>query len=214
LPIDISQNALDKLEQDIKIELPNISLKTKQGDYFQVLESLKNSRQPKIILFLGSNMGNMTDEMASQFIHELGANLRCGDKIFLGVDLIKSTKIILPAYNDSKGITAAFNLNLLVRINRELGGNFNLVNFIHKPEYDEQEGIAKSFLMSTINQKVKIDKLDKTFVFSEGEKIQTEISRKFNDEIIHKIIAKTDFRISNKLSDHKNYFTNYILERT
>lgn len=214
IPVDISQNALDKLEADLEIEMPNVLVKKRQGDYFQVLESLKDSRQLKIILFLGSNIGNMSDQLASEFIYGLGANLRPGDKLLLGVDLIKSAAIVLPAYNDSKGITAAFNMNLLRRINNELGGNFILSNFEHKAEYIEDEGIARSFLISKIDQKVKINDLHKTVSFVKGEKIQTEISRKYNEQIILKIIKETDFKIIDKLSDSKNYFTNYVLERT
>lgn len=213
LPVDISQNALDKLEADLKIKLPNISVKKQQGDYFQVLESLKDSHQLKIILFLGSNIGNMSDQLASKFIYGLGASLKAGDKLFLGVDLIKPASIVLPAYNDSKGITAAFNINLLDRINHELGANFILTNFKHQAEYTENEGVAKSFLVSAIDQKVRIDKLQKTFSFAKCEKIQTEISRKYNDKIILNIIKETDFKIIDKLSDRKNYFTNYVLER-
>lgn len=212
-PIDISKNALDQLEQKLKIELPNISVQTKQGDYFKILSQFKNSSQPKVILFLGSNIGNMTDDLAAQFIYDLGANLCVGDKLLLGVDLIKSKDIVLPAYDDAQGITAAFNLNLLHRINQELGGNFVVENFKHQPEYNEEEGFAKSFIVSRKHQKVRIEALDKTFEFSEEEKIQTEISRKYNDEIIKKIIAKTDFSIANKILDSKNYFANYILER-
>lgn len=212
-PVDISQNALDNLENTIIKEFPNVSIKKKQGDYFQVLESLKNTNHQKIILFLGSNIGNMTDEIASKFIYQLGANLSENDKLYLGVDLIKSASIVLPAYNDSKGITKAFNLNLLERINRELGGVFDIDKFSHQPEYIAKEGIAKSFLVSDVKQKVYIKEIAKTFSFEKGEKIATEISRKYNDEIVQKIIKKTDFRITDKLTDSKSYFSNYVLNR-
>lgn len=213
-PIDISQNALDKLERTINKELPNVSVKKKQGDYFQVLESLKDSHHHKVILFLGSNMGNMSDEIASLFIYKLGANLGFNDKLFLGVDLIKSKIIILPAYNDSKGITRDFNLNLLNRINIELEANFNIDKFTHQPEYIEKEGVAKSHIVSSIEQKVYIKKIDKTYNFAKGEKILTEISRKYNDEIINKIISDTDFRITGKLNDSKKYFSDYVLTKS
>lgn len=214
LPIDISHNALDSLEKSIKKDLPNVSVQKKHGDYFQVLESLKNTHHPKVVLFLGSNMGNMTDAIASGFIYELGKNLSANDKLFLGVDLIKSASIVLPAYNDNKGITSDFNLNLLHRINQELGGDFKMDSFSHLPEYSENEGVAKSFLVSSTKQIVHIKKLDKTFQFEKGEKIATEISRKYNDEIIQKIIKSTNFRITKKLTDSKKYFANYILNRT
>jgi dimethylhistidine N-methyltransferase len=213
LPIDISSNALSNLKQDLNTEIPNLSVKTQQGDYFEVLDSLKKSKHPKIILFLGSNIGNMTDEQAAQFIYKLGVNLNPDDKLLLGVDLIKSKEIILPAYDDSKGITAAFNLNLLDRINHELGGDFNLNQFKHQPEYVEKEGIAKSYIVSKINQTVTIKAIDTSFNFIKGEKIHTEISRKYNDELIEQIIANTDFSIDSKIMDSKAYFADYILTR-
>lgn len=213
-PIDISQNALDKLEADLKKELPTVSVQKRQGDYFEVLASLKAIKKPKVILFLGSNIGNMPDEMASQFIYDLGANLHPGDQLLLGVDLIKPASIVLPAYNDSKGVTAAFNYNLLTRINNELGANFNLQNFKHLAEYSQEEGVAKSFLVSQTEQTVYIKMLEKSFNFKRHERIETEVSRKYNDEIINKVIANTDFKVSGKLNDFQNYFSVYILERT
>jgi L-histidine N-alpha-methyltransferase len=213
LPIDISSNALSLLKEDLKTEIPDLSIKTQQGDYFEVLDSLKTSKKPKVILFLGSNIGNMNDELASKFIYNLGTNLNFGDKLLLGVDLIKSKEIVGPAYNDSKGVTAKFNLNLLDRINKELDGNFDTKQFKHQPEYDEKEGIAKSFIMSTANQSVEIKAIDKTYHFAKGEKIQTEISRKYNDELIQKIITDTDFSLKTKIMDSKAYFADYILNR-
>jgi L-histidine N-alpha-methyltransferase len=212
-PIDISINALKLLEKDLKVELPDVNVQTKQGDYFEVLASLSKSKKPKIVLLLGSNIGNMQDELARQFIYDLGVNLQAGDKLLLGADLIKSKDIVQPAYDDRQGITAKFNLNLLDRINRELGANFNLNQFTHQPEYNEEEGIAKSFIVSDIDQKVEIKAMEKTFAFSAGEKIHTEISRKYNDTIIKKLIAKTDFNLLDKIMDSKAYFADYILER-
>src|SRR5690606_9760779 len=121
--------------------------------------------------FLGSNIGNLTDENAKEFIQKLDQNLKTGDKVLLGVDLIKSKSIVLPAYDDAQGITKRFNLNLLTRINNELDANFDLDTFEHKPEYNEDEGIARSFLVSTKDQNIAIKKLDKTFTFKKGEKI-------------------------------------------
>lgn len=213
LPIDISENALKLLKEDISIELPNVSVQTQQGDYFEVLASLKKSKQPKVILFLGSNIGNMTDDLAAKFIYNLGANLQPGDKLLLGVDLIKAKEIVAPAYNDSRGITAKFNINLLDRINQELGGNFNLDKFKHQPEYDETEGIAKSFIVSTAQQTVEIKSIGKSFEFAAGEKIHTEISRKYNDGLIQKIISNTDFKVEDRIMDSDNYFADYIIAR-
>ncbi|MEC5166697.1 L-histidine N-alpha-methyltransferase [Flavobacterium sp. PL11] len=213
MPVDISKNALESLEKDLNKEMPSLSIKTKQGDYFEVLESLNENHNSKVILFLGSNIGNMSDDVATDFMSKLSANLQNKDKLLLGVDLIKPASIVLPAYNDSQGITAAFNLNLLQRINKELGANFDLKFFKHQAEYKESDGIAKSFLVSTKAQQVYITKINKNFSFHEGEKILTEISRKYNDEILNSILSKTDFIIKNRITDSKVYFANYILER-
>lgn len=212
-PIDISKNALNNLETSLSKELPTVSVKKKQGDYFEVLESFKDTQHPKVVLFLGSNIGNLDDNKAFEFIYKLGSNLGKNDKLLLGVDLIKPASIVLPAYNDKEGITAAFNLNLLHRINTELDANFNLAGFVHAPEYSEKDGIAKSYLVSTKTQTIAIKKLNKSFQFEKGEKIFTEISRKYNDEIIQKIIKHTDFNIQDRLTDSKKYFANYILNR-
>lgn len=212
-PIDISQNALNKLEADLKKELPNVSVQKRQGDYFKILASLKEIKKPKVILFLGSNIGNMPDQVATQFIYDLGANLHPGDKLLLGADLIKPASIVLPAYNDSKGVTAAFNYNLLTRINNELQADFNIENFRHEPEYNEQSGIAKSYLVSLTDQPVFIKAINRSFDFKAGERIETEVSRKYNDEIISDIISKTDFKLSGKLNDSENNFSLYVLER-
>jgi uncharacterized SAM-dependent methyltransferase len=143
----------------------------------------------------------------------LGANLKKGDKIVLGVDLKKPKSIVLPAYDDADGITRAFNLNLLHRINQELGGNFDLNQFEHSPFYDENEGIAKSYLRSKKKQCVKIDALGKEFEFEDGETILTEISRKYDEQIISNILNKTDISILSKILDDQSLFADYILLR-
>jgi len=213
MPVDISQNALDLLEKSLSNKLPQVSVKTKQGDYFGILESLKDSHHPKVVLFLGSNIGNMYDDDVTKFIYHLGENLNTGDKLLIGADLIKSADIVIPAYDDNKGITRAFNLNLLQRINNELGGNFDVSNFDHVCEYTEEEGIAKSYLKSLRDQTVTIEAIEKTYHFRFGEKIHTEISRKYNDEILNKILSTTDFKIVEKLTDSRGYFADYILHR-
>ncbi len=212
-PIDISQNALDKLEKSINNELPGVSIKKKQGDYFKILDSLKKSHHYKVIMFLGSNIGNMNDEVASGFIYKLGTNLSRNDKLIIGVDLIKPKFIVKPAYDDSQGITSEFNLNLLKRINNELGADFEVEKFRHNVEYSEKEGIVRSYLVSSSEQKVSINEIGKTYNFAKGEKILTEISRKYNEEIFNKIIYNTDFKIIKILTDSKKYFSDYVLTK-
>jgi dimethylhistidine N-methyltransferase len=211
IPIDISQNSLNLLESKLTDELPHLRVNKMQGDYFEVLPKLKKDTKQKVVLFLGSNIGNLNDDESSSFLFQLGSNLNQRDKLVLGVDLIKPTEVVLPAYDDAKGVTAKFNLNLLTRINNELGADFDLSGFKHAPEYDENEGIATSYIESTCDQMVTISSLNLCINFEAGEKIFTEISRKYDDQILAKILKPTNFEIVGRIDDSKNYFANYFL---
>lgn len=213
IPVDISQNALNGLQAMLKVNLPDVEINIRQGDYFNILGQLKSRATRKIILFLGSNIGNLTDEQAGVFIYQLGANLKAGDKMLLGVDLKKEKNIVLPAYDDAQGITKAFNLNLLDRINRELEADFDLEQFNHLASYEEDEGIARSYIQSKIKQVVTINALHMTFNFEAGETIHTEVSRKYDDAIMTEILRKTDFTIEAKITDSKGLFADYVLKR-
>lgn len=213
VPIDISDNALAHLEASIISEI-DIPIEKMQGDYFEVLKSLKQIKHPKVVLFLGSNIGNLSDEKSKDFANKLGASLHKNDKVLLGVDLIKDASIVLPAYNDSQGITKRFNFNILTRINKELGGNFDLDQFDHQPEYKENDGIARSFLISKIAQDVTIEGLNTTYHLKEGERIHTETSRKYNDAILNAIFKDSGMVMIDKLTDSKNYFADYIFNKS
>lgn len=213
LPIDISQNALDKLEASLTNDFSNLKIETKQGNYFGVLNDIKTNSTPKIIMFLGSNLGNLLDNEAQKFLNQMSEALQVGDKVIIGLDTIKPKEIVLPAYNDSQGVTKAFNLNLLDRINNELHANFNKQNFDHRPEYNENTGIALSYLVSKENQKVTFNGDNVSFKFQKGEKILMEISRKYNDDILNSLLSNTKLKQISKITDSKNYFNSYILER-
>ncbi|MDX1684049.1 MAG: L-histidine N(alpha)-methyltransferase [Saprospiraceae bacterium] len=214
IPVDISKKALISLKEAYEKEVPSLVMEYRHGDYFEILEDLAASGTPKVVLFLGSTLGNMDDDKASQFIYDLGSSLSQGDKLLLGLDLIKDRSIVLPAYNDDAGVTKEFNLNLLRRINRELGADFDLEKFDHRPHYDEETGIAKSHLISLEDQVVYVAEADRTFEFEEGELILTEVSRKYDDRILSRILAPTDFKIVDKIMDSRAYFADYILERS
>jgi dimethylhistidine N-methyltransferase len=213
LPIDISKDALNNLKTSLNKEIKTLKVETKQGDYFHVLDDLKSHKNKKIILFLGSNIGNMSDEEAKQFLEKLGNTMHKDDIILLGTDLIKNKDIVLPAYSDESGVTKSFNLNLLTRINKELEANFDVDKFNHLATYTENEGIARSFLVSKEKQEVEIKSLQKSFLFDKDEKIHTEDSRKYNNEILEGLLANTSLKISSKLTDSNNYFADYILTK-
>ncbi len=210
-PVDISSNALNQLSDALQDQLPELTVDGLIGDYFQVLEELKSSTRPKVFLFLGSNIGNLEDEQAAALIHKIASTMKEGDKILMGVDLKKDPSIILPAYNDAAGITRAFNLNLLERINRELGADFDSSKFEHTPEYDEGVGVAKSYLTSLEDQEVELT--DISITFKKGEKIHTEISRKYDATTVQNIINGAQLTIRANFNDSRNYFTDFLIEK-
>ncbi len=212
-PVDISMYALENLKERLEKEVPLAEVITMQGEYFQVLEDIGANGNTKVVLFLGSNMGNLSDKKAHAFIQKLARCFRKGDKLLLGLDLKKDPSVILSAYNDAAGITRAFNLNVLTRINRELGGNFDLEAFAHTPEYNAEAGAAESYLTSLKKQTVTIDALEKSFYFEEGERIHTEVSRKYDKETLEKIIEGSGLRVCTGFSDSRSYFTDFLLEK-
>ena len=210
MPIDISENALYLLKEKVEAELSDIKVDITAGDYFTSLEKIKFSGRPTVVLFLGSSLGNMLDEEAKRFLGKLSARLKKGDVFLLGTDNIKSAEVVLPAYNDAAGVTAAFNYNLLERLNEELGTNFNISQFKHYPEYTEEEGVAKSFLESLEEQSVYFPNAASFIHFTKGEKIQTEISRKYDKAIIKNLFDDTDLILKEQFSDNHKYFTDSI----
>jgi L-histidine N-alpha-methyltransferase len=209
--IDISTKALQALQASINKDLPHTQVQLIKDEYLQGLSRV--GRQPngrKVLLFLGSNIGNFSHTQSHEFLHNIRKTLYRGDQLMTGFDLKKSPEIILQAYNDSKGTTAAFNLNLLQRINDELGGNFNLTAFKHVPVYDAKKGEARSYLQSLRNQGVWIEKFGKSFALAENELIHTEISRKYDLKEIHDMAERTGFQILHDLLDSKKYFCDSI----
>ncbi len=210
-PIDISQNVLDQMSARLKKELPNLKIEPLQGQFFTILHEIKDENIPKLILFLGSTLGNMPDERAQRFLKALSDEMKPRDRFLIGLDRIKEEEVVLPAYNDAQGITAEFNLNLLRRINRELEGDFDIDQFEHKPTYSEEEGIARSYLVSKKDQWVKIGPQQEPYFFTKGEPILTEISRKYDRAGLERILRGSGLAIDAVFSDQRNYFNDYLL---
>lgn len=211
-PIDISTNAIKKLKNRLLEEIPGLDFDGKQGEYFGVLDSLKDVGK-KIILFLGSNIGNLSDSQAHNFMLKISESMETHDKLLIGFDLIKSPLIIELAYNDPHGYTRDFNMNLLVRINRELGGDFNIDQFRHVPEYDEERGLALSYIESIDDQTVSVSATGKSYHFKKKERIHTEISRKYDMKIINKIAKDTGLIVKETFFDSRKYFIDVLFEK-
>lgn len=209
MPIDISGNILSVLENNLKDKLPEINIKTLEGEYFQMLKkAMKLSSRRKVILFLGGNIGNMTSKESEKFCTSLHQLLNSEDIVLIGFDLKKNPFTVLNAYSDKSGITAEFNLNLLTRINRELGGNFDIEQFEHYESYDPITGACRSFLISLKNQQVKIQ--EETIDFAENEVIDMEVSQKFSKSDIEYLAEKSGFSITRNISDSKEWFIDSI----
>lgn len=211
VPIDISENAIEKLKNNLSVEFPSLELNPIVDTYDNAISSL--GKQPKLILFLGSNIGNFSKLEAKLFLQKLYSAMNKGDMILIGIDLMKNPKVILDAYNDTKGVTKAFNLNLLARINRELGANFDLLKFDHYPMYNPDTGEAKSYIVSLHNQKVHIESLGKTFEFKAGETIFTEISNKYKVDELKELAVFANYNPITEFYDCKQYFINVLWEK-
>jgi len=209
IPIDISKKAVAGLVHDLKNQIPDLPVEGIVGDYFKLIKKL-NGQYRKIILFLGSNIGNFEWNESIRFLQHLRSVINIDDMVFIGFDLKKDPELILNAYNDPSGHTAAFNLNLLKRINDELGGHFDLLNFMHQEVYDEQSGTARSYLMSRKKQSVSIEKLGKAFEFEAGEKMLMEMSQKYDLELIDDLAEKSGFQIVRNFMDSRQYFMNSL----
>src|SRR5439155_18442745 len=161
-----------------------------------ILASLRNGKgRRKVLLFLGSNIGNFNRGQARDFFQNLRNVMSAEDLLFIGFDLQKDPHVIVRAYDDEKGVTAAFNLNLLKRINRELGADFALEKFSHYAVYRPVECAARSFLISRERQSVSIRALNRTFDFDQWEAIFMEISQKYSLRMIEDMARESGFEI-------------------
>lgn len=213
-PVDISQHSLDELESSLKNEIPEISVKTLQGSYFKILESLADyNTRKKAIMVLGSNIGNLRHDKAIAFLKNIQQAMSDEDMLFMGFDQKKNPETILNAYNDPAGITDRFNKNLLVRINSELDANFDVESFKHWETYNPETGTAKSFLVSLEEQEVAINELNLNIHFKAWESIHTEISQKYDDEVVEWLADEAGLKIEEFFMDDQAYYKNYIFKK-
>lgn len=210
LPIDISSNVISNLTNNLPDALPKLQIMGLNGEYFDMLnEATSLSSRRKVVLFLGSNIGNMPISSVFKFCEELRKHLSTGDKVLIGMDLKKNPKTILAAYNDKGGITKRFNLNLLERINRELHADFDLNKFDHYAMYDPENGSCKSYLISLADQVVHINGREYIH-FLKDEQIYMEISQKFTLSQIEQIARDTGFKPLHHFFDSRGWFVDTI----
>jgi len=208
-PVDISKHILDELVEMLKTEIPQLVVHPLNMDYFEALKQMEQFTERKnVTLFLGSNIGNFDTDSLEGFLTNLQRHFKPNDKLLLGVDLKKDPNIILNAYNDSPGITASFNMNLLTRMNRELGADFDLNTFKHYALYEPVTGEARSYIVSLTNQTVRFNELEFEVNFEAGESIHTEISRKYSVNNLDELAERCGFTTQENFLDSKQYYVN------
>jgi dimethylhistidine N-methyltransferase len=206
-PIDISQAANDSLKARLAQSLPDLDTAPLTGDYFDLLDGgILDNERPVLLLFLGSNIGNFEPDAARAFLQRCQQALRPGDHMLVGFDLDKNPVLIHQAYYDPHGITKAFNLNLLLRINRELDADFAVDQFDFYCCYSPEERAVRSYLVSLKAQQVRIGALRETFSFGYHELLRTELSRKFTLEGISNLASTAGFKHTEHFLDCRHYF--------
>jgi len=193
-PIDVSASALHACRNELGT-IDSVHIVEIEGAYIDGLAEVtrRRSGEPLLVLFLGSTIGNFERGPAEQFLRQIRALLLPGDALLLGTDLVKPLSQLLPAYDDPIGVTAAFNLNLLARINRELGADFDPRRFRHQARYNQLEQRVEIHLLSQVSQTVHIPAADLEFTMRAGETIWTESSHKFVLHEIPELARKTGF---------------------
>jgi L-histidine Nalpha-methyltransferase len=208
--IDVSESALEEAKTRLEAEIAGVTVKPEVADYTNGHLDLDSAGERRLVMYIGSSIGNFAPEDALSVLRSVRARLGPGDGLLLGVDMVKDRKVLLAAYDDSAEVTAAFNKNLLVRINRELDANFELELFRHRVIWDVQQSRVEMHLESLMAQEVRIRALDLDVRFSVGETIHTENSYKFTNLRVAQMLKRAGFVIRQQWSDTREWFGVYL----
>lgn len=206
LPVDVSEAAMDEARESIGRVLSDVVIHPQIANYVTDVLLVPPHDGPTLALYIGSSVGNFAPDEAVAVLQNLRAQLRPGDSLLLGTDLVKDLQPLLAAYNDGSGITAAFNLNMLQRINRDLGADFDLSRFRHEAIWNAQESRMEMHLQSTADQTVRIPSLDLHIRFAAGETIHTENSYKFTSRSIATLLQSAGFEPVKTWHDERQWF--------
>lgn len=210
-PVDVSFSALEAARERIEREIPEVEVSPRVIDYSEGLElEPAAEHERRLVLYIGSSIGNFEPQDATGLLRRVRAGLRPGDALLLGVDLVKDPNLLVPAYDDAAGVTAAFNRNLLVRINRELGANFDPKAFAHRALWNSEEARIEIYLESVAAQRVKLAELDMQLEFEAGERIHTENSYKYRPGQANAMLANAGFTPAAKWMDRRGWFGVYL----
>src|SRR5882724_1062625 len=209
-PVDISVSALQVAAASLEANLPQVRVHPVATNYIADSGFLDSVVGKKLVLYLGSSIGNFEPDEALDLLHRMRAHMDVGDYLLLGTDLVKDTSVLLPAYDDAQGVTARFNKNILARINRELGGNFDLNLFRHVALWNPERSRIEMHLESTLDQTAKVKLIGLEVPFKKGERIHTENSYKYTISGVRDTLRSTGFEIESTWTDSKNWFGTHL----
>jgi dimethylhistidine N-methyltransferase len=204
--IDVSESALDEAQQHLTAAMPGVTFESRVGDYTEGLGDIPADGTRRLVLYIGSSLGNFEPEHARRLLFNVRNQLAPGDMLLLGVDMVKDISRLVAAYDDASGVTAAFNRNMLARINRELGADFDLMKFRHKVRWNGAHSRIEMHLESLLDHQVSIPSLELSLAFRRGETIHTENSYKFTSEGAEHLLAHTGFTVVDKWTDTRRWF--------
>jgi L-histidine Nalpha-methyltransferase len=206
-PVDLSATALKVARERIEREIAGVTVEPQAMDYTHGLELRPaGAGERRLVLYIGSSIGNFEPHEALRLLRRIRAGLRTGDGLLLGVDLVKDEAVLLAAYDDAAGVTAEFNRNILVRLNRELEGDFNLEAFAHRAVWNAAESRMEMHLESLTAQRVRLAGLDLELEFSAGERIHTENSYKYRPGQVETLLREAGFAVTGRWSDEQEWF--------
>ncbi|MFP5237861.1 MAG: L-histidine N(alpha)-methyltransferase [Acidobacteriota bacterium] len=206
-PLDVSGSALDAAQERIEAEIPGVLVAPRVVDYtrdFSLAPPFHGER--RMVLYIGSSIGNFEPHEAEELLRNVRAALRENDSILLGVDLVKDEGTLQAAYDDRAGVTAAFNRNMLARLNRELGAQFDMETFAHRARWNAERSRMEMHLESRGNQRVEIPSLDLRLHFAKGETIHTENSYKYRPGQAERALAAAGFEPVRTWTDERGWF--------
>jgi L-histidine Nalpha-methyltransferase len=207
VPVDISKEILMKTSQLLYRRYNDLNVTACCGDYFDSLDYLKSIPGQKLVLWLGSSMGNFDKTAAVRFVNQIKKRLNTGDGLLIGIDLRKDTKILENAYNDSQGITSRYHLNCLDRFNNEYGADFKKDYFYHYSFYDEKSGNINAYIISKCDQQISVKHFDLKILLKKNEKIFNERSCKYSRNEILQMAEKAGLELRKQWFDTDQYYS-------
>lgn len=211
VPIDVSPDAILTQAEALEREIEGLRVQPIVGDNVDVLQRLSTAGPARLLLFIGSSIGNYEPHDAARFLREVRDHMRPQDRLLLGTDLVTEGFLLHAAYNDAAGVTARFNLNALARLNREYGADFDLAGFAHRAFFDAPRRRVEMHLVSLRAQRVRIPKLDLDLALARGETIHTENSYKYTHDDVRQLAAQSGLLLDRTWTDENGWFGVHLL---